>query len=82
MEAAIADFRTVAPGVRADVSFTDLRLIDMARNLTGADLHLGRTSIHVYFRKHFANGQRGIHCARLCRSRSDTGFHVCLETRF
>jgi hypothetical protein len=29
MEAAIADFRTVAPGVRADVSFTDLRLIDI-----------------------------------------------------
>jgi hypothetical protein len=29
IEAAIVDFRTVAPGVRADVSFTNLRLIDI-----------------------------------------------------
>jgi len=29
MEAAIADFRTVAAGVRADVNFTELRLLDI-----------------------------------------------------
>jgi hypothetical protein len=29
MEAAIADFRTVGAGVRADVSFTDLRLLEI-----------------------------------------------------
>ena len=29
MEAAIAEFRTTAPGVRADVNFTDLRLLDI-----------------------------------------------------
>ncbi len=29
IEAAIADFRTIAPGVRADVNFTDLRLLDI-----------------------------------------------------
>jgi hypothetical protein len=29
MEAALADFRTVAPGVRADVNLTDLRLMDI-----------------------------------------------------
>jgi hypothetical protein len=29
MEAAIADFRTVAAGVRAEVNFTDLRLLDI-----------------------------------------------------
>jgi hypothetical protein len=29
MEAALADFRTVAAGVRAEVNFTDLRLLDI-----------------------------------------------------
>jgi Domain of unknown function (DUF4403) len=29
LEAAITDFRTVAPGVRADVNFTELRLLDI-----------------------------------------------------
>jgi hypothetical protein len=34
MEAAIADFRTVAPGVRADVNFSDLRLLDIEFDAT------------------------------------------------